>query len=126
LSRDVDSSGESIREMDSMAEMGDEFYQQSGVLYKLVGVLRAADIFWNPEKRQVLNSSHKIFRIRNDLNPDPKEIISDLRHCIHKCFGSGFGFNQVSRSRTGIRIRSQEVKNDPKKYEKVKLHILKR
>jgi hypothetical protein len=53
LLRDVDSSGHSIKEMDSMAEMADEFYRESGVLYKLVGVLRAADIFWNPGKRQV-------------------------------------------------------------------------
>ena len=52
--RHVDSSGHSIREMDSMAEMGDEFYQESGVLYKLVGVLRAAYIFWSSEKRCVL------------------------------------------------------------------------
>jgi hypothetical protein len=53
LFRDVDSSGESIREMDSVAEMGDEFYREYGDLYKLVGVLRTADIFWNPGNRQV-------------------------------------------------------------------------
>jgi hypothetical protein len=43
--------GESIRELESMTEMGQEFYAESGDLYKLVGVLRAADIYWNPEKR---------------------------------------------------------------------------
>jgi hypothetical protein len=46
-------SGECCREMDNMAEMGDMYYQESGNLFKLAGVFRAADIFWNPEKRQV-------------------------------------------------------------------------
>jgi hypothetical protein len=49
--RDVDSF-ESVREMDSMAERGEQFYKESGELFKLAGVLRAADILWNPEKRQ--------------------------------------------------------------------------
>jgi hypothetical protein len=44
-------SGESVREMDSMKEMGEQFYAESGNLCKLVGVLRATDIFWNPAKR---------------------------------------------------------------------------
>ncbi len=39
--------------MDAMAEIGNKFYQESGELLKLVGVMRAADVFWNPEKRQV-------------------------------------------------------------------------
>jgi hypothetical protein len=43
--------------MDSMAEVGNQFYQESGELYKLVGVLRAADIFWNPEKRYLTLAS---------------------------------------------------------------------
>jgi len=37
--------------MESMAEMGEQFYAESGDLFKLVGVLRAADIYWNPDKR---------------------------------------------------------------------------
>jgi hypothetical protein len=39
-----------------MAEMGQEYYQESGNLLKLAGVLRAADVFWNPDKRQVRTS----------------------------------------------------------------------
>jgi len=50
LFRDEDDAS-SIRELDSMIEMGQEFYAESGELYRLVGVLRAADIYWNPEKR---------------------------------------------------------------------------
>jgi hypothetical protein len=34
-----------------MIEMGQEFYAESGDLYKMVGILRAADIYWNPAKR---------------------------------------------------------------------------
>jgi hypothetical protein len=37
--------------MESMAEMGEQFYAESGDLFKLVSVLRAADIYWNPDKR---------------------------------------------------------------------------
>jgi hypothetical protein len=44
-------SGESVREMDAMKEMGEQFCAESGNLCKLVGVLRATDIFWNPAKR---------------------------------------------------------------------------
>jgi hypothetical protein len=40
-----------IKELDRMAEMGEQFYQESGTLFKLLGVLRAADMFWNPDKR---------------------------------------------------------------------------
>jgi hypothetical protein len=39
--------------MDTMAEMSEMFHQESCNLYKLAGVLRAADVFWNSEKRQV-------------------------------------------------------------------------
>jgi hypothetical protein len=42
--------------------------------------------------------------------------------------GCGSGFNRVSRSGSGIRIRIriQEGKNDPQKYKKfVKVHVLK-
>jgi hypothetical protein len=39
--------------MEQMAEMGEMYYQESGAVFKLAGVLRAADIFWNSEKRQV-------------------------------------------------------------------------
>jgi hypothetical protein len=42
---------ECVKEMDKMAEAGEMFHQESGILYKLAGVLRAADIFWNTEKR---------------------------------------------------------------------------
>jgi hypothetical protein len=44
-------SGESIRELDAMKDMGEQYYAESGDLCKLVGVLRATDIFWNPDKR---------------------------------------------------------------------------
>lgn len=44
--------GESIRELDSMIEMGEQF-PESGDLLKLIGVLRATDIYWNAAKRQV-------------------------------------------------------------------------
>jgi hypothetical protein len=50
LLRDEDDA-ESIRELESMIEMGQEFYAESGNLYKMVGILRAADIYWNPAKR---------------------------------------------------------------------------
>ena len=37
-------------EMQSFKEMGEQFHQESGQLMRLVGVLRAADILWNPKK----------------------------------------------------------------------------
>jgi hypothetical protein len=43
---------ESIRELTEMTEMGTMYYAESGNLHKLVGILRASDIFWNPAKRQ--------------------------------------------------------------------------
>jgi hypothetical protein len=42
---------ECIREMNELTEMGEAFYAESGVVLKLVGVLRAADIYLNPDKR---------------------------------------------------------------------------
>jgi hypothetical protein len=50
LSRHEDS-GECIRELESLTEMGEQFYAESGDIFKLVGVLRATDIYWNPAKR---------------------------------------------------------------------------
>lgn len=47
--RDADDA-EVREEMDSCKEMGEQFHQESGDLMKLVGVLRAADILWNPAK----------------------------------------------------------------------------
>ena len=44
---------ECIREMRELTEMGSAFYAESGVLLKLVGVLRAADIYLNPDKRYI-------------------------------------------------------------------------
>ena len=44
-------SGECNREMESMKEMGEQFYAESGDLMKLVGILRATDIHWNEAKR---------------------------------------------------------------------------
>jgi hypothetical protein len=41
---------ESIQELEVMKEMGEQF-PESGHLLKLVGVLRAGDIYWNPGKR---------------------------------------------------------------------------
>jgi hypothetical protein len=70
--RSLDSS-EVTREMDSMAEMGQEFYQESGNLLKLAGVLRAADVFWNPNKRQVFRSC---FIMSSVLKQGPSEIYS--------------------------------------------------
>jgi hypothetical protein len=37
--------------MESMKEMGEQFYAESGDLMKLVGILRATDIHWNEAKR---------------------------------------------------------------------------
>ena len=37
--------------MNELTEMGEAFYAESGVVLKLVGVLRAADIYLNPDKR---------------------------------------------------------------------------
>ncbi len=42
---------EVLTEMKTMEEMGTTFYSESGDLYKLAGVLRAADIYWNPLKK---------------------------------------------------------------------------
>jgi hypothetical protein len=42
---------EVIAEMKAMKEMGTTFYAESGDLHKLAGVLRAADIYWNPLKK---------------------------------------------------------------------------
>jgi hypothetical protein len=42
---------ECIREMNELIEMGEAFYAESGVMLKLVRVLRAADIYLNPDKR---------------------------------------------------------------------------
>jgi hypothetical protein len=42
---------EVLAEMKSMQEMGTTYYSASGDLYKLAGVLRAADIYWNPLKQ---------------------------------------------------------------------------
>ncbi len=50
LLRDEDDAA-SIRELESMIEMGQDIYTESGDLYKIVGILRAADIYWNPAKR---------------------------------------------------------------------------
>jgi hypothetical protein len=59
---------ESIQELDSCAGMGEEFYQESGQLFKWVGVLRALDVLWNSEKRQVqiLEKFDDIFCIKKD------------------------------------------------------------
>jgi hypothetical protein len=37
--------------MDSMGEMGEQFHPLSVSQYKMAGVMRAADIFWNTEKK---------------------------------------------------------------------------
>jgi hypothetical protein len=37
--------------MQKMEDLGTAFYKESGNLFKLVGVLRAADIFWNADKK---------------------------------------------------------------------------
>jgi hypothetical protein len=44
-------SGAALRELEDMTEMGQQYYPESGDLLKLVGVLRATDILWNPAKR---------------------------------------------------------------------------
>ena len=40
-----------IAELESTKEMAAQFCANSGDLFKLVGVLRAADIYWNPATR---------------------------------------------------------------------------
>jgi hypothetical protein len=47
----LEDSGASIRELDEMTQIGQEFFAESGELMKLVGVLRATDIHWNEAKR---------------------------------------------------------------------------
>lgn len=47
----LEDSGASLRELDEMTQIGQEFYAESGELMKMVGVLRATDIFWNATKR---------------------------------------------------------------------------
>jgi hypothetical protein len=47
----LEDSGASLRELDEMTQLGQEFYAESGELMKLVGVLRAIDIHWNEAKR---------------------------------------------------------------------------
>ncbi len=37
--------------MNELTEMGEAFYAESGVVLKLVGVLLAAEIYLNPDKR---------------------------------------------------------------------------
>jgi len=48
---DSGENGDAVREMTEMTEKGAAFYIESGVVHKLVGILRAADIFWNPAKK---------------------------------------------------------------------------
>jgi hypothetical protein len=38
------------KELQKFTTDGETFYSESGDLYKHVGLLRAADIFWNKEK----------------------------------------------------------------------------
>jgi hypothetical protein len=59
-----------------MAEMGKQFYKESGELFKLAGVLRAADILWNPEKRQVfLSFTVVLFWSEKDIYSHPLQKI---------------------------------------------------
>jgi hypothetical protein len=41
--------------MEEFEELGATLYAESGQLYKLIGVLRAADMFWNPDKKYEYN-----------------------------------------------------------------------
>lgn len=43
-----------IKELDDACKIRDTFYSESGDLFKLIGVLRADDIFWNADKVPVL------------------------------------------------------------------------
>jgi hypothetical protein len=48
-----------VKEMDEWSSDCDTYYAgQTGQLYKLVGVLRGADIFWNPAGKPVLFHKH--------------------------------------------------------------------
>jgi hypothetical protein len=42
---------ECLKELSTMEKEGETFYAASGEVLKLSGVLRAADIFWNPQKK---------------------------------------------------------------------------
>jgi hypothetical protein len=42
-----------MKELHSCSQMGDMFHQESGQLMKLVGVFRALDVLWNPDKKYV-------------------------------------------------------------------------
>lgn len=41
-----------IRELDEMKEMGETYYPQSVEQFRMAGVLRAADIFWNSAEKK--------------------------------------------------------------------------
>jgi len=42
---------ESIRELERMKAMGEQYYAESGDVFKFLGVLRAMDIYWNPAEK---------------------------------------------------------------------------
>jgi hypothetical protein len=51
-----------VKELDEWCTDCDTYYAaESGQLYKLVGVLRAADMFWNPAGKPVLFHKHGDF-----------------------------------------------------------------
>jgi hypothetical protein len=62
---------ECIQEMKEMEDMGTTFYKESGNLFKLAGVLRAADIFWNVEKRygryNIYLASYLCFKLLHNM-----------------------------------------------------------
>lgn len=43
-----------LKELEESAMKGDTLYSEAGSLFKLIGVLRAADIFWNEANKPVL------------------------------------------------------------------------
>jgi hypothetical protein len=43
-----------LKELDDYARDCATFYSESGSLYQMIGILRGADIFWNPAGKPVL------------------------------------------------------------------------
>jgi hypothetical protein len=59
-----------------MTEMGEQFYTESGDLFKLVGVLRATDIYWNPAKRWLILKLKIRFHIYTPLILENRNVSS--------------------------------------------------
>ena len=64
-----------FREMEEANRKAETYFAESGDAYKWVGVLRAADIYWNPEKKPAL-----ILLETEPLEREQPRIVVRLRH----------------------------------------------